>query len=74
MVFRAGSSILFAGSTLGDRDPLLPAVPPVLLQLQSELPVCTPAIVHVLLHRLAALRPGKEVSPRVLEEFLKYTR
>ncbi|CAM9382743.1 unnamed protein product [Scytosiphon promiscuus] len=33
-----------------------------LLQVQSELPVCTTAIVHVLLHRLAIVRPGKETK------------
>ena len=30
-------------------------------QVQSELPVSSSAIVHVLLHRLAVVRPGKEV-------------
>ncbi|CAM9856276.1 unnamed protein product [Ectocarpus fasciculatus] len=35
-----------------------------LQQVQSELPVCTPVIVHVLLHRLAVVRPVKEASRR----------
>ncbi|CAM9944214.1 unnamed protein product [Ectocarpus sp. 6 AP-2014] len=44
---------------------LMPAVIQALLQqVQSELPVCTPVIVHVLLHRLAVVRPAKEASCR----------
>ncbi|CAM9324715.1 unnamed protein product, partial [Hapterophycus canaliculatus] len=41
---------------------LMPEVVQALLQVQSELPVCTPAIVHVLLHRLAIVRSGKETK------------
>ncbi|CAM9495499.1 unnamed protein product, partial [Ectocarpus sp. 8 AP-2014] len=44
---------------------LMPEVIQALLQqVQSELPVCTPVIVHVLLHRLAVVRPVKEASCR----------
>ncbi|CAM9425522.1 unnamed protein product [Ectocarpus sp. 13 AM-2016] len=44
---------------------LMPEVVQALLQqVQSELPVCTPVIVHVLLHRLAVVRPVKEASCR----------
>eukprot|EP00752_Nemacystus_decipiens_P010613 g9451.t1 len=35
-------------------------------QVQSELPVSTPAIVHVLLHRLAIVRPSKETKGSLL--------
>lgn len=42
-----------------------------LVQVQSELPVCTPAIVNVLLHRLAIVRPGKEVRAEICENAMR---
>lgn len=41
-------------------------------QVHSELPVSTAAIVHVLLHRLATIRPGKEVTTHCIIFTLYY--
>ena len=55
-VFAAGR-----GLALIFRVPVTVVLLGLMLQVQSELPVCGPAIVQVLLQRLATLRPGSEV-------------
>lgn len=41
-------------------------------QVQSEIPVSTPVVVHVLLHRLAVVRPVKEASCRCVINLMPY--